>query len=214
MEITPEAKITISLLAAAAVIIVGGAWWAGRGGSEGATVPASQANRLVRDDSAVLGARDAAVTVVEFGDFQCPACGALYPVMKEVKELYRDKPVRFVFRHFPLSQHEHARLAAEASLAAGAQDKFWEYYDLLFTNQKALARPDLESYAVRLGLNMDQFKSALDERRYGEEVQRDVSDARALGVRATPTVFINGVQYRGGFSVEELKRAIEEELEP
>ncbi len=210
MEITSEAKVTVGLLAVTVLVIIGGAWLAGRRGTDdGGTAQVAQMDRLVRGDSAVLGAQDAAVTIVEFADFQCPACGALHPVMQRVMENNRDRSVRFVFRHFPLPQHEYAQLAAEAAQAAGTQGKAWEYYDLLFENQDSLARGDLESYAERLGLDMAVFRAALDDGRYRGVVQQDVDDGRALGVKATPTVYINGVQYTGRYAEEELQAAID-----
>lgn len=210
MEITNETRITVGLLAATVLVIVGGAWLAGRGSTdEGRVTPVAQMDRLVRGGSAVLGAQEAAVTVVEFGDFQCPACGALHRVLRPVRRSGIDQSVRFVFRQFPLPQHDQAQLAAEASLAAGAQGKFWEYHDLLFDNQEKLARGDLERYAEQLGLDTAAFRAALDEGKYREAVQQDVDDGRALGVRATPTVYINGTQYTGQYVVEELQAAID-----
>ena len=211
MEMTNETKVTIGLLTATVLIIVGGAWLLGRRGTDdGGAAQVAQMDRLVRGDSSVLGAQDAAVTVVEFADFQCPACGTLHPIMRRVMENNRDRSVRFVFRHFPLPQHEYAQLAAEAAQAAGAQGKAWEYYDLLFENQDRLARGDLERYAERLGLDMAAFRSALDDGRHRGAVQQDVDDGRALGVKATPTVYINGVQYTGRYAAEELQAAIDQ----
>lgn len=210
MEITSETRITIGLLAATVLIIMGGAWLAGQGSTdEGRVTPVAQMDRLVRGGSAVLGAQEAAVTVVEFGDFQCPACGALHRVLQPVRRSGIDQSVRFVFRQFPLPQHDQAQLAAEASLAAGAQGKFWGYHDLLFDNQEALTRGDLERYAEQLGLDMAAFRAALDEGKYREAVQQDVNDGRALGVKATPTVYINGTQYTGQYVAEELQAAID-----
>lgn len=214
MEITNETKVTVGLLIATVLIIISGAWLAGRGGSdEGKMVPAAAQDRLVRGDSIVKGPQDAAVTVVEFADFQCPACGALHPAMQQVMQENAARSVRFVFRHFPLSQHEHAQEAAEASQAAEAQGKFWEYYDLLFTNQNDLTRDGLERYAEQLDLDMDMFRAALDEGTYKEVVQQDASDGRALGVRGTPTVYINGQQYTGGFVVGDLQAVIDAALQ-
>lgn len=210
MEITSETKVTVGLLATTVLVIVGGAWLSGqRSTDDRGVTPVAQMDRLVRGGSAVLGAQDAAVTVVEFGDFQCPACGALRRVWQQVRQSSTNQSVRFVFRQFPLPQHEQAQLAAEASLAAEAQGKFWEYYDLLFDNQEKLARGDLERYAEQLEFDMAAFQAALDEGKYREAVQQDINDGRALGVRATPTVYINGTQYTGRYVVEELRAAID-----
>jgi len=210
MEITSETKVTIGLLAVTVLVIVGGAWLSGQDRTDdGGVIQVVQMDRLVRGGSAVLGDQNAVVTVVEFGDFQCPACGVLHRVLQPVMRSDTGQSARFVFRQFPLPQHERAQLAAEASLAAEAQGKFWEYYDLLFDNQEALTRGDLERYAEQLGLDMAVFRAALDEGKYREAVQQDVNDGRALGVRATPTVYINGVRYTGRYVVEELQAAID-----
>ncbi|MFH1354397.1 MAG: thioredoxin domain-containing protein [bacterium] len=214
MKITNEAKITIGLLVTTVLIIVGGAWLAGRGSSdEGENVSAAQASKLVPDGGTVLGASDAEVTVVEFADFQCPACKTFHLVMKEVMEERSNQSVRHVFRHFPLLQHEGSDMAAEASLAARAQGKFWEYADLLFEDKGVLVREDLERHAEELELNMDVFRASLDEGEFKDEVQRDVSDGKAIRVRATPSIYINGVQYRGQLLVEDVQAAIDAALQ-
>lgn len=216
MEITTETKVLIGIIAATLIIIVGGAWLSGRnqGPSEAAPLTEEQGQRLVREDDPVLGTSDAKVTVVEFGDFQCPACGALHPALKSVKAAYADQPVRFVFRQFPLTQvHEHAALAAEAAVEAAAQGKFWEYHDRLFENQTALAREDLERYGEELGLDMEAFRAALNDGTHRAAITQDISDGNAVGVQGTPTVFINGIQYTGGYSAVGLQAAIDEALQ-
>mgnify|MGYP002624585724 FL=1 len=131
-----DTKVIICVVIATVVVIIGGALYANRNTNQAEnhqTAPVDNPERLVGADDPILGAENATVTVVEFGDFQCPACGALHPVLQQVKEDLGDQPVRFVYRQFPLTQiHEYAQLAAEASLAADAQGKFWEYHDLLF----------------------------------------------------------------------------------
>lgn len=210
---TGETKVLIGVLAATVLIILGGAWWAGQRQAEPVAVPAADQERLVRADDPVLGPAEAQVTVVEFGDFQCPACGTLHPVLKHVKEQYADQSVRFVYRQFPLSQvHEYAQLAAEASLAAQAQGKFWEYHDRLFENQDALEREDLIAHARELGLDVDALTRALDEGTYREAVQQDLTDANILRLRGTPTLFVNGVQYTGAYTTDALAAAIDAAL--
>ena len=140
---------------------------------------------------ATFGDADAKVTVVEFSDFQCPYCTRAAEVANKVKENY-PKGVRFVFRQFPLSFHQEAHLAAQASLAAAAEGKFWEYHDLLFENQKSLGRESLEKYAEQLGLNMATFKKALDEGTYKDAVDKDIELGGKIAVSGTPTMFING----------------------
>jgi protein-disulfide isomerase len=159
------------------------------------------------DDDPSRGPGNAAVTIVEFTDYQCPACAAMHPVLEEVIKSHGNK-VRFVVRDFPLSQHEWARKAAEAANAANAQGKFFEYIDLLFKNQKALDVASLKKYASELGLDRVQFDAALDQGVHAAEVQKDVEDGEMYGVSSTPTIFINGVRLRI-LSPDALKEAID-----
>jgi protein-disulfide isomerase len=147
------------------------------------------------------------VTIVEFTDFQCPACAAMHPVLEEVLKSYGNK-VRFVVRDFPLNMHENARKAAEAANAANAQGKFFEYIAVLFKNQKALDVPSLKKYASDLGLDRVKFDAALDRGTYAAEVKKDISDGELYGVGSTPTIFVNGVQLRV-LSADGLRAAID-----
>ena len=176
------------------------------------TEPAQPVQNVSVDDDPSRGNANAPVTIVEFTDFQCPACAAMHPVLEEVLKSYGDK-VRFVVRDFPLSQHENARKAAEAANAANAQGKFFEYIALLFQRQKALDVPSLKKYASELGLDRARFDAALDRGVYAAEVQRDVEDGELYGVGSTPTIFINGVQLRA-LSVEGLREAIDKAAKP
>lgn len=171
------------------------------------TEPPQPVQNVSVDDDPSRGTANAPVTIVEFTDFQCPACAAMHPVIEEVLKSYGDK-VRFVVRDFPLSQHENARKAAEAANAANAQGKFFEYITLLFQRQKALDVPSLKKYASELGLDRARFDAAVDRGTYATEVQRDVEDGELYGVGSTPTIFINGVQLRV-LSAEGLREAID-----
>ena len=133
--------------------------------------------------------------------------------MKQIEDKY-GKDVRFVFRHVPLPFHNNAQMAAEASMAANEQGKFWEMHDKMFANQQALERPALEKYASEIGLNMDKFKSALDSGKYKSAVTADVTYANGLGTNGmgTPTFFINGRQLAGAMPFESFKSVIDEEL--
>jgi len=172
--------------------------------------PAPPVQNIGTDDDPARGDANAPVTIVEFTDFQCPACAAMHPVLDEVLKAYGNK-VRFVVRDFPLVQHEYARKAAEAANAAHAQGKFFEYAALLFKNQKALDVPSLKKYASDLGLNRARFDAALDRGTYAAEVKKDIEDGEMYGVGSTPTIFINGVQLRT-LSEEALREAIERAL--
>lgn len=154
--------------------------------------PAAVAQAVSVDDDPVRGPANAAVTVVEFTDFQCPSCAAMHPVLEEVLKSYGTK-VRFVVRDFPLAMHADARKAAEAANAAHAQGKFFEYATLLFKHQKELDVPSLKRYATELGLDRVRFDAALDSGKFAAEVRHDIAQGELYGVGATPTIFINGV---------------------
>jgi len=169
--------------------------------------PPQPVQNISVDDDPARGAVNAPVTIVEFTDFQCPACAAMHPVLEDVLKSYGDK-VRFVVRDFPLNQHENARKAAEAANAANEQGKFFEYIAVLFQHQKALDVASLKRYASDLGLNRTKFDTALDRGVYAAEVKHDVEDGEIYGVGSTPTIFINGVQLRA-LSPEALRDAID-----
>ncbi len=158
-----------------------------------------------------FGPKDAKVTIVEFSDFQCPYCTRAADATKQLKKKYGDK-VRFIFRQFPLGFHKNAHLAAQASLAANAQGKFWEYHDTLFANQKALLRPDLEKYAKTLGLDMVKFKKALDEGTYKAAVDADMKLGQSVGVQGTPTLMINGEKGANAADADAIGKRIDELL--
>lgn len=214
MTLTSDAKFIITILVATVLVIGVGAWVTNNKSSPAVAnvVPAHLLDRLVRSDSAVQGPQDAKVTVVEFGDYQCPACGALHPAFKTVMEEYKDKSVRFVVRNYPLPQHEFAQLAAEASLFALSQNKFWEFHNMLYENQTKLTQADLESYAQQAELNIDDFKNALKDHAFKSIVDRDKADGVELRLNHTPTIFINDTEYTGKYSSEELRTAIDSAL--
>jgi protein-disulfide isomerase len=148
------------------------------------------------------------VTVVEFTDFQCSACGAMYPIVEEVLKSYGPR-VHFVIRNFPLTTlHPNAYNAALAAQAAKAQGKFWEYIDLLFKNQGTLDRDSLKKYASQVGLDRKQFDGDFDSAKYEPVLLRDIEDGEEYGVYATPTFFVNGVVLTE-YSGEGLRAAIE-----
>jgi len=153
---------------------------------------------------------NAPVTVVEFTDFQCPACAAMQPVLDEVLPTYGSK-VRFVVRNFPLRKHENARKAAEAANAANAQGKFFEYTALLFKRQNALDVPSLKKYASEVGLDRTRFDGELDKGVHAADVRHDLDDGEKAGIDSTPTVFINGVKLYD-LSAEGLRAAIDKAL--
>jgi protein-disulfide isomerase len=156
------------------------------------------------------GPPDAPVTLVEYGDYECPYCGEAYPVVKALQERLGDQ-MCFVFRNFPLTQvHPHAEEAAEAAEAAGAQGKFWEMHDLLYENQDALEPEDLVQYARALKLDLPRFVLEMREHVYVERVREDFRSGVRSGVNGTPTFFINGARHNGPFDLGSLLAAIEE----
>ncbi|PWT91865.1 MAG: hypothetical protein C5B55_07405 [Blastocatellia bacterium] len=174
------------------------------------TEPPQPVQQISIDDDPMRGDVNAPVTVVEFGDFECPACGAMQPVLEEVLPTYGNK-VRFVMRDFPLAQHEFAEKAAEAANAAKAQGKFFEYASLLFKRQKALDVPSLKKYASEIGLDRARFDAELDRGIYAAEVKHDMEDGEMYGISSTPAIFINGVRLKT-LSAEGLREAIDRAL--
>jgi Na+/H+ antiporter NhaA len=153
------------------------------------------------------GPIDAPVTVVEYGDFECPYCGRAEPVVRELLQEFGD--VRYVWRHLPLSDvHANAQLAAEAAEAAARQDAFWEMHDLLFKHQDALRPRDLISYAQELGLDFERFTDDLREHTGSARVAEDVDSADLSGVSGTPTFFINGRRHYGAYDIAALSQAV------
>jgi protein-disulfide isomerase len=162
-------------------------------------------------DAPASGPTDAKVVLVEFADFQCPYCGDVEPTLQALHAAYQGR-VRFVFKQFPLSFHQYAQLAAEASLAAHAQGHFWEFHDLLFAHQASLARADLEATAQGLGLDLVAFTAALDQHAYAAAVGADEQQGQSLGVTGTPAFFINGRLAIGALPYDTLRGLIDEEL--
>lgn len=164
------------------------------------------------DDDPSVGPKDARVTVVEFSDFECPFCRQAFPIVRELMVRYGDR-VRFIYRDFPVTQvHDNAQKAAEAGACAHAQGKFWPMHDKIFQSIPAITVPDLKRYAREVGLDTMQFEKCLDEGQFSSEVQQDLADGVALGVRGTPTWFFNGRKVEGVISRETFIAIIEQLL--
>jgi protein-disulfide isomerase len=162
----------------------------------------------------IQGASSAVVTLVEYGDYQCPFCGDAYPIIKKLQKHFGDQ-LRFVFRNFPLTRiHAYAQRAAEAAEAAGAQGKFWEMHDHLFEHQEALDAENLVRAAGILGLDKVKFDREVAEHVYVARIQADIQGGIDSGVGGTPTIFINGVRNDDDDDFEMLKAKLEEAIMP
>jgi len=161
------------------------------------------------DRDHIQGPAEAAVTLVEYGDYECPYCGAAYPIVKEVQARMGDR-LRFVFRNFPITtSHPHAEQAAEAAEAAAAQERFWEMHDVLYENQRHLEDEDLRTYAEQLGLDVERFASELAEHAHAARVREDFMSGVRSGVNGTPTFYINGLRHDDSYELETLLDALE-----
>ncbi len=164
------------------------------------------------------GGTSARVTLEEFSDFQCPACGALEPGLRRVVKDYGDR-VRLIFRNFPLQMHKYAFQASRAAEAAGQQGKFWEMHDMLYDNQKEWSdsmepRVQFDAYATRLGLDVQKFKTDMERQDLAERIKADYARGMSLNVGGTPTIYINGREMVPGKLVteEDLRREIDAAL--
>ncbi|OGW76402.1 MAG: hypothetical protein A3J52_03910 [Omnitrophica bacterium RIFCSPHIGHO2_02_FULL_49_9] len=162
-------------------------------------------------NSPVRGPENAPVTFVEFSDFECYFCGKFQPTLQKIVEAYEGK-VRFVFKHFPLSMHAHAKAAHSASLCAHEQGRFWDYRTLLFDHQNDFSTSALLAYARQLNLDETLFKACLNEDRYADRIDADVEEAIGLEISGTPTFFINGRRISGAQSFRFFQQVIDEEL--
>jgi protein-disulfide isomerase len=167
------------------------------------------ANPVTEQDHA-QGPADAPITLLEFGDYECPDCGNAYPVIKRLIAEMGPR-LRFVFRNFPLSNvHPHASVAAQAAEAAAAQGKFWEMHDLLYEHQRELADIEMSKFALRIGLEIYRFDADLASERFSRRVTADYESGVRSGVTGTPTFFINGVRFVGEKDYETLKAALDQ----
>lgn len=210
---TNEAKTLLGIGLVTLILLIGGIMALSKS-SLGGTPQVADPAVLVREDSHSIAVEEPRVTVVEFGDFQCPYCGQAHPIIKELLALYPE--VTFVARHFPLVQHPHAPLAAQVAEAAGAQGKYWEMYDLLYTEQDFWSGSSepmniFREYAQRLELDLEQFDQEIAEQTHLAKVQRDVADGNALGVNSTPTFFVDNERFNG--SLQQLIVLIESKFQ-
>lgn len=208
-----EAKILSAILVVVVGAMIGLFMLTNSGDTPAATTENIDTSKLVRENSHKQGTGK--VTVVEFGDYQCPSCGQAHPVTKQLKEEYGDK-ITFVFRHFPLPMHQNAEAAAQTAEAAAAQGKFWEMNDKLFTTQSEwsdLGNPldVFTRYASELGLDADRLRTEVEAKQYRDIIAADKADGTDLQVAGTPTFFVDG-QQASRFDYNTLKGMIEDAL--
>lgn len=208
---TSESKFIIAIVIVTLGLIIGGMFLLNRqGGGQDQVKGVADQNILLSNTNHTLGNPDATIKIVEFADFQCPACKTAYPIVKKVIGENADK-VFFVYRNYPLPSHKNGKIASQAAEAAGIQGKFWEMHDLLYEKQSDWSNSDnpkevFEGYAKDLGLDTQRFKD--DMTNAIGTVNQDYADGNKSGVSSTPTFFVNGQIYSGVIPEEKLKDLI------
>ncbi|MFA5894786.1 MAG: DsbA family protein [Candidatus Shapirobacteria bacterium] len=180
------------------------------------TVGKEQAKEIltIKKDDWVKGPENAPITIVEYLDFECEACRVYYPIVKQLKDEYKDK-VRFVVRYFPLPNHRNSMASAQSAETAGKQGKFWEMYDKLYDTQqewgeKQVVTPSVfEEYAKQVGLDMDKYKNDVNSAEVRDRINRDKNSASSLGIQGTPTFFINGERIPNPKGYDDFKSLID-----
>lgn len=213
-----EMKALLGIGAATILILIGGVFVMSKSAPSTKTPTNQKVDKaiLIKKDSYAVGNPKSKVAVVEFADFQCPACASAQPVVKRIIEDYTGK-VYFQFRHYPLPQHRNAKLSAYVAEAAGAQGKFWEMHDMLYENQDEWGESNkpmefFESYATKLKLDIEKLKEQIKKEDISKKIDRDIQDGGVAGVNSTPTFFVNGIQFRGVPQYADLQKLIDQEL--
>jgi protein-disulfide isomerase len=204
MKFTSETKIFIGIILTT-IFIVG----VGITLSQQPAKPIEK-SQLIRSDSIQRGAKNAQTYLVEFSDFQCPACGAFRPAVDSIMNKYSDK-ISFTYRNFPLPQHQFANQTAQAFEAANEQGKAWEMYTYLFDHQVSLSDLTIYEAAKQLGLDEEKFRKAITSNSYKEKIARDIKDGEVLGINSTPTFYLNG-QKLDLSAPDDLIKAVEEKI--
>ena len=163
----------------------------------------------VGNDDHCAGDESAAVTLVEYGDYQCPDCGVAYPIVKQLQKHLGNR-LRFVYRNFPLPMHEFAETAAETAEFAGSKGKFWEMHDALFEHQEEFSETFFGDLAEQAGLRPAALDKALEEESFVDKIEDDVNSGEQSGVHGTPTFFLNGRRHDGDYDIEMLKQSVEQ----
>ncbi len=204
MKFTAETKIFLGIILATVLIIGAALVFFNR------PAPSFSREEMIPSGTTAVGPTDAKVYLVEFSDFQCPACKSFKPYVDEIKMSYKDRLI-FAYRHFPLSQHQFAQRAAYAAEAAGEQGKFWEMSDYLFSNQEKLSDEKIAEGAKLLGLDLKKYNEATQSEKTKNKIEKDLSDGQRFGVSGTPSFYLNG-QKLELTSFSDLKKAVDEML--
>lgn len=208
-----EAKIISAIGGVFLIIFASLIFLATKPGKPQAPEPPIDTTALIKPDShQTLPNSSPPVTIIEFGDFQCPSCAVAHATVKELLKAYEGK-INFVFKHFPLPSHNNSQISAQAAEAAGEQGKFWEVYDKLYENQDTwsnLSSPldAFVQYAKELGLDADKFKKAVEDKKFQNIINADLADGNLSRVTATPTFFVNGERIVGAPTLEQFKAII------
>lgn len=225
-EFFEQNKIFIIVVVVTMVLLFGGVYLFSKGGNTATTQnrvedtiltpPSSFKTAGILDGKYLSESKEATVTLVEFGDYQCPACVAYHPLVKETLTIFPGK-INFVFRNFPLPQHKNANISAYAVEAAGLQGKFWEMHDKIYESDKEWADQADPSgifieYAKTFGLDLDKFKNDMNSNEIKSKVTSDANDGTLIKVNSTPSFFLNGIKIESPGSVAEFKKLIENEI--
>lgn len=215
---TTETKILGSIVIATVVLLVGGIFLLSRSASGPADITGTEVLQIDYSKGEKLGSDSAKVKVVEFSDFQCPACQAVEPIVKKIRTSYSSSQVQVIYRHFPLPQHAYGRQAAIYAEAAGEQGKFWEMHDILFDTQTEWSGLDEKGatafflgLAKQLNLDENKINQAITDNGLKARIDEDTAEGNRLGVNSTPTFFVNGRKVNMQ-SFDDLTAAVEQEL--
>jgi protein-disulfide isomerase len=214
--LSTENKILIGIVVVTVALLGGGVYFLTKGSTTPATADVPVEKTLNQQLAKTKGNQNAKVKIVEYADFECPACAASKPIVDKVLETYKDQ-VYFEYHYFPLPVHKWGRDSAAAGEAAAQQGKFWEMYNVLYTKQPEWTGKDngkdlFAKYAQDLGLDTVKYAAAVNDGAVKDKIQQSINKGNELGVNATPTFFINGKRYEGGLPFDEWKKIIDAAL--
>ncbi len=198
---TNESKVLLGITLSTIVLLAGAVFFFSKDTNPKSSTTKADETILIRDSSNKITSDSPKLTLVEFGDFQCPACGAFHPYIKQILN-ENSSQINFVFRNFPLPMHKNAKIAALAAESANLQGKYWQFHDLLYEKQSDWAETDnpkdyFKKYAQSLNLDLEKFETSLNDKSLSDKIQADISDGNTLNINSTPTFFIDGILFQG-----------------